>query len=52
MSKHTGKYRVIIPAKRFWAPRPRYFTRETDARAQASAVFNATRIVVAIERMP
>jgi hypothetical protein len=50
--KHAGKYRVIIPAKRFGAPRPRYFTSETDARAQAQAIFAATRIVVAIERMP
>ena len=47
--RHEGKYRVVIPAKRFGAPRPRYFTRVDDARRLAQAIFDATGFIVAVE---
>lgn len=42
------EYRTWKPS-RFGPARPRYFTTESEARAFASRVFDATRIVVAVE---
>jgi hypothetical protein len=48
-SKHFGKYRVCLPYR--FVAKFRYFENESDARAQANAIFQATGIIVAIERI-